>query len=341
MSSPVLQNPAEITVPVAEIENFGHALLDLSVEDFNKAGFDLGDVVTVSAGSFRKDMPFLNGYYVDNGEYMVRAFPSDTNIAVCLNYGRFNEVAGIAEGDPVTIRLREKAGALALQQACSLISSNDRADYASDEEFANFRAIVPGRLYRSSSPLQNPLTDSLIRKAGIRAVMNLVDSEETVRKTLAAGKVDCPYYQELLRGGNVILLCMPINFASVEFGRGIVKGFSFLLEKKGPYLIHCLKGKDRAAFASMLAEMLLGMGRDEILTDYMLSYTNYYKVKPGSEKYNMIMEREALAMMHAIAGLKKGASLGGINWQAAAAQYLIAHGMGKSAVAAFKAYLAE
>ena len=343
MKSPVLRNPAEIsvTVPVAEIENFGHALLDISVEDFKNAGFAPGDLVTVTAGSFQKTMPFLDGYYVNSGEYMLRAFPSDTNIAVCVNYGRFSEAAGIAVGDPVTVCLREKAGALVLQETSCLVASDSRADYASDEEFANFRAIVPGRLYRSASPLQNPAADGLIRKAGIRSVMNLADTEEALRKALTGDKAGFPYYRELIRSGHVILLCMPINFASGEFGRGIVQGFSFLLEKEGPYLLHCLKGKDRAAFASMLPEMLIGWNKDDILADYMLSYTNYYRVQPGSEKYSLIMEREPSVMMRVIAGLDKDASLDGVDWQAAAARYLTAHGMSRSGVEALKKYLME
>lgn len=42
--------------------------------------------------------PQLNGYYVDRGEYMVRAFPGHTNIAVCINYEKFAETAGIGGG---------------------------------------------------------------------------------------------------------------------------------------------------------------------------------------------------------------------------------------------------
>ena len=182
------QNPSEIVVTarIAEIEHFGHALLDLTVGEFLNAGFSLGDLVTVSAGSFQADMPFLNGYYVESGEYMVRAFPGDTHIAVCLNYGRFDEAAEIAPGDSVTIRMREKAGALALQESSGLVASRSRADYASDEEFANFRAIVPGRLYRSASPLQNPAADSLIRAEGDGGKLTLSWEKDSHRAELRA-----------------------------------------------------------------------------------------------------------------------------------------------------------
>ena len=75
----------EVRGKVAEIEKHGHARLNITIEDFNNAGFVLGDVVTVTAGNYTGDMPYLNGYYVERGEPMVRAYPGYTNIAVCIN----------------------------------------------------------------------------------------------------------------------------------------------------------------------------------------------------------------------------------------------------------------
>lgn len=52
---------AVVSGAVAEIEKYGHARLDITIEDFERAGFALGDIVTVSAGSYTGDMPYLNG----------------------------------------------------------------------------------------------------------------------------------------------------------------------------------------------------------------------------------------------------------------------------------------
>ncbi len=89
-----------VTGHVAEIEKYGHARLDITIADFNGAGFALGDIVTVTAGDFTGDMPYLNGYYVDRGEPMVRAYPGHTNIALCVNYGKFAEAAGVGNQQP-------------------------------------------------------------------------------------------------------------------------------------------------------------------------------------------------------------------------------------------------
>ena len=79
------ENAPSVTGKVTEIEKYGHAVLDVTIEAFNGAGFALGDIVTVTAGTFTGDIPYFDGYYVNKGEYMVRAYPGHTCIAVCIN----------------------------------------------------------------------------------------------------------------------------------------------------------------------------------------------------------------------------------------------------------------
>ena len=326
------------------MKNTGHAVLDITVGDFEKSGFALGDIFTVKAGTYEGDMPCFNGYYVDPGEYMIRVSPGKTNVAVCINYGEFAKTASIGIGDPVTLTLKKKAGALAIQEINNLVYTNDRVDYASDEIFANFRAIVPGKLYRSASPIDNKnnraaTADLLIREVGIKTVMNLASSEEELAVYLAADDFSSPYYKKLYEEKKVILLGMPVNFESDGFADGIVKGLSFLAEHETPFLVHCTEGKDRAGFASMMLEMLAGFSADEIIADYMLSYTNYYRVEEGTEKYDMIAEKNIKEMMLTVAGLKKGTDLRNIDWKTAGERYLTAHGMSVDAIAMLEAKL--
>ena len=346
---PVQAEAPSVTGKVTEIEKYGHALLDITIEDFTAAGFELGDIVTVTAGSYTGDIPYFNGYYVDRGEYMVRAYPGHTCIAVCINYGKFAETAGIGEGDPVTLTLKEKAGALLVQEINNLVYTKDRADYATDEIFANFRPVVmgeigEGRLYRSASPIDNKnnraaFANALAEGAGVRAVMNMANTEEEIAAFAAAEDFNSAYYKGLYDGGKVIVLAMPVNYTSEEFAQGIVKGLSFLAENEGPCLVHCTEGKDRAGFASMLLEALMGAGEDEIVADYMLSYVNYYGVEPGTEKYDMIAEKNVKEMLRFVAGLEKDADLAGADLRQAAENYLLANGMTAEAVAALKANL--
>ena len=117
----------------------------------------LGDVVTVTAENYNDDVPYLNGYYVEKGEGLLRAYPNEEHIAVCINYGNFAEETDAEIGDTVVITLKEDDGALALQEVNNLVYSNSRSDYPLDRVFANFRPVVmgsipEGRLYRSASP---------------------------------------------------------------------------------------------------------------------------------------------------------------------------------------------
>ncbi|MBQ6805017.1 MAG: tyrosine-protein phosphatase [Clostridia bacterium] len=337
-----------VTGKVTQIEKYGHALLDVSIADFLAAGFTLGDVVTVDAGTYHDDMPFFDGYYVDKGAYMVRAYPGHEFIAVCINYGKFAETAGIGIGDSVTITLKEKAGALDVQIMNSLVYTNERADYASDEIFANFRMVKvgqigEGKLYRTASPINNEnnraaIANALVEAAGVKAVMNMGDTAEEIEAYAAAQDFNSAYYKALYDGGNVIALGMPINYSSDEFAAGVVAGLSFLAEKEAPYLVHCTEGKDRAGFTSMLLAALMGATKDEIVADYMTSYVNYYGIDPVADaaKYDMIAEKNVVDMLRTVCALEKDASFEGVDVAACAEKYLADHGMAQDAIEALK-----
>ena len=342
-----------VTGMVTEIEKYGHAVLDVKITDFEALGFTLGDVVTVTAGDYTADMPYLDGYYVDSGEAMLRAYPGKDYLAVCINYGKFNEVAKVEVGSEITITMKEKGGAAALQATYSLKYTNDRADYATDEIFANFRPVVmgniaEGRLYRSASPVNDEnsraaTADKLIEAAGVKAVMNLADTDEEMAEYIAAEGFASPYYKSLVDAQAVIALGMPVNYASEEFGEGIVKGLTFLAQHDGPYLVHCTEGKDRAGFTSALLEALMGAKLEDIVADYMTSYVNYYHIDPvaDKDKYDLIAEGNVMEMLRAVAGLEKGADLSKTDLAKAAESYLTAHGMKAEDLAALKANLSK
>ncbi|WP_309621574.1 tyrosine-protein phosphatase [Novosphingobium sp.] len=47
--------------------------------------------------------------------------------------------------------------------------------------------------------------------------------------------------------------------------------FEVLLRSEGPSLVHCVAGKDRTGFAVALVQHALGVSRDDIVADYMLT----------------------------------------------------------------------
>ena len=231
----------------------------------------------------------------------------------------------------------------------SLVYTNDRADYESDEVFANFREVTTtgigaGKLYRSASPVDNTFNraataNALAEAAGIKTVMNLANNEEELAAYAAEEGFASDYYMSLYNNGNVILLASPINFTSDEFAQNIVKGLTFLAQHETPYLVHCTEGKDRAGFTSMILEALAGASEDEIIQDYMQSYVNYYHIDPekDGEKYDMIAVKNIVEMLKTVTGLSTEEIVSeDIDLAAAAETYLTSHGMAAEDVAALR-----
>ncbi|WP_390451454.1 S-layer homology domain-containing protein [Pseudoflavonifractor gallinarum] len=345
--------PEPMSGAVREIEKYGHAVLDISIADFEKAGFALGDTVDVvfDNGYTLSGIPYFNGYYVDKGEAMLRAYPGDTYLAVCINYGKLNETAGVQVGSTATISLAQKGAERDTQELNSLVYTDERSDYSSDAVFANFRAvtvgdIAEGALYRSASPVNNEhgrasYADALIQKAGVKTVLNLADHKEDIDGYLAAEDFASPYYKILYEAGSVIPLGMPVDYSSESFGADLTAGLAKLSQQPGPYLVHCTEGKDRAGFTSALLECLMGASLDEVVADYMVSYENYYGVTQAGqpEKYQLIVKNNILDMLRTIAGVEKDADLSGVDLQAAAEDYLTGFGMTAEQLTALKTNL--
>ena len=333
----------EVTGTIIEIEKYGNAVLDISIEDFEAEGYTLGDVVTVTAENYNDDVPYLNGYYVEKGEGLLRAYPNEEHIAVCINYGNFAEETDAEIGDTVVITLKEDDGALALQEVNNLVYTNDRSDYPLDRVFANFRPVVmgsipEGRLFRSASPADNRFgraayANELAELTRVNAVMNLADTDADLQSCFAAEDFSSDYYRRLYEDGRVIPLALPISFETEDFAQGIVRGLTFLAEQEPPYLVHCTEGKDRCGFASMVLEALMGAAPDEIIADYMVSYENYYGLEPGTEKYDMVISKNIMLMLPIIAGTD---DLESVDLAAATEAYLLKHGMDPDSLAALK-----
>lgn len=335
-----------VTGTITEVEKYGHVVTDILIEDFYKLGFKLGDMATaIFDNGFVLEAPFLDNYLVDSGAPLVRAYPGKTNIAVCINYGKINQIAELKVGDKVTIMLTEPEGYLVQYEIRKLERTNNREDYSSDEVFANFRNIQVGNiakgvLYRSSSPINNEIgrasyADKLIKEVNVNTVVNLADSAENINDYMKAEDFNSPYYAELFKNNHVLSLNMSLAYNSDEFKAGIVKGLVFMSENKGPYLFHCTEGKDRTGFFAALLESLMGASKDEIVKDYMQSYINYYNVKEGTDQYNLISQ-DVLNMLKTITG---ASDLDNADLAAGAEKYLLSGGMTADQINALKTNL--
>lgn len=173
-----------------------------------------------------------------------------------------------------------------------LQKSNRRSNYSGDAVFANFREIRGGTIpaaavYRSCHPAaadaRAPYAARLAEQARIAAVINLSDT----REELEAKAAFIPWYQKFITKNSIIPLGMGLDYTDPEFKAGLRAGLQFMLNHRGPYLIHCNDGTDRTGFVAALLEALAGAGADEIAGDYMRSYVNYYHLSQEEERYRI------------------------------------------------------
>ena len=338
---------------------YGNLYCDCTAEAFFEMGYTWGDIVTVSFLEEELELPVVPTYsYVDTGVPAIIVGKNDAGepdgyLSFAINMGNFTDTYGIAakqtdeEGNwwweakegvtfpmEITFKMAEAGGYMAEYLLRDLKRTNAREDYSDlgDEEFANFRVIDTtgvgeNILFRSSSPInpeigRNAYADAAIKAAGVKTIVNLADSAETAAAY--------PGFAESYYGAqNVIYLSLGVDFQAADFQTGLAKGLRFLAANEGPYLIHCTEGKDRAGFTSALLECLMGASCEEVVADYMETYYNYYRVKPGTEKYTAVAESNIIKSLEQAFGVE---DLSAADLRAEAAEYLEAIGLTKDEV---------
>ena len=220
------------------------------------------------------------------------------------------------------------------------LSQEDPADIA----FANFRGVTVGNLkdgmlYRSASPVNNTykrasVVDRMAQKVGIQYIVNLSDNIDEVTEHINKDDYDSPYYLSLHNAGKEVLLDIEVDFRERNFGEKLVKGLVAMTENEGPYLVHCVEGKDRTGFVMMILEALTGASYKEMVDDYMLTYDNYSGINQESnvEKYEKIKKENIDAMLHYIIGDKKADLTEISDYSGYAKDYLKSMGMSEESI---------
>lgn len=323
-----------LTGEIVSYNEFGAAMLDFTSEDMTKAGFTLGDVISVTVGNKTIVMPYYDGFYTRNGEYLCVAYP--TYPSVCFtanNVGLPEDLTGL-EGQQVVIKMVEKAGAIDVQEALSMTYTNKRSDYPSDEVFANARAVIAGnivygRLHRTSSPFCNDINrasyvSEYLQGHQVQTVLNLADTEEMIES------YDMPSYSSWLwENGNVILCPLKADPTATAYNTQLIAALKELPSHPAPYVVHCMEGKDRTGYVCALLEGLCGATYQEMVDDYLVTYANYYKVTPEKDPKvcdALISLRLNMCLMY-YAGVDDESQLPNVDYAKAFSSYLLAHGM--------------
>lgn len=303
-----IQKPKPVTtgeIGVVKDEEFNNIYIELTIAEFLDKGFAFGDSVNVAFdnGEVIEDIPFFSGYYVPMGELLACGYPGYPHVVIARNFGASTwEEYHMTDYSRVTVTLNEKGKYLDTEELFSLKYSDDRNDYDSDIEFANFREIIGGKMerakfYRSASPIDNvhkraAYANKLAKDAKIKFFINLSDKPKNYEEHVKAKDFDSAYYDSIYRKGDVLILGMNANYRSDDFAKIISNALLEMTKHDGPVLVHCVEGKDRTGFVCALMLALSDATADEIIDDYMITYENYYGVtkEEKPEKYEAILD---------------------------------------------------
>ncbi len=321
---PVEEVSVKTGVSESMINEFGNILTELKTQELYDAGFELGDILTIRFLDEEIDAPFVTTYSdVTSLSTGIFALDDYDTITLAINMGDFATYYGIAEkqvdgdntawkinsasGEPVEMvfTLKEKGGYLDDYMIMQLKYSNVREDYPqlSDEEFANFRNIATtgmGKnvLFRSSTTVDDfynraKYADKAARDHHIAFVLDLTDDEVNL--------VKIPGYEETYFS-TIDHLAKNINLdvTSEDNKKDTAEFLRTLANHKGPYLVHCLQGKDRTGYFCALVELLMGASYEEIVDDYMLTYYNWFGVTKEDESYQVIADNNIVNTLQTV-----------------------------------------
>ncbi|MCL2187007.1 MAG: tyrosine-protein phosphatase [Treponema sp.] len=188
----------------------------------------------------------------------------------------------------------------------------------------NFNKIISvnikdGILFRSGSPLkggdEKKIKAELAVKAGINCVINLDDDSSVIN----ALSKDVLWYKKLVDEGNVICLHMTYTIPGIKTNeRKLKTALQFMINHKGPYLVHCFAGVDRTGFVSAFLQALMGASLGEICRGYLSAFNFDNSILSRIEKHGKMKNflKQLTIMSH-------GENITKINLQTAAEQYLL------------------
>lgn len=303
-----------ITTTVKEVNVYGNLDLNISFEDLSNNGYEAGDLVNVQiSGLEPMTIPIANAYLSAGYWGITLCISFDTPVpTLAVGNGSFADKIGGKEGDTVIISMSKKEGYKQEEEDMNLVMSTSRSDYQSDEMFANFRMVKVGKmkgqfLYRSSTPYnseENPYrylyTDSLAKAAGIKNVLDLAESSDAIDKMIASNQDVGPYCYDLYLKDNLFAKKMGVDIYLEKNAKVFADHIRYIIDNDPPFLINCLRGKDRTGLFCLLTGLLADATLEEIESDYVSSFVNFYFIEKNSARYNEVKKKVFYRILYII-----------------------------------------
>jgi hypothetical protein len=358
LSSCSTSEPSTVTtgkIDVIQDTQFGAVYTDLSISEFNSLGFEFGDGIDVlfDNGYSLDNIPYYNGYYGRAGKIIACGYPGYEHVALSISQGgSLWDKSGVNENSTMVITMHQKGEFSTVQNALGMEYSTKRTDYDTDAQFANFYAISGGKLkentfYRSASPCDNTYSrasyaSNCAQKVGIQYIVNLANDEDKLKELMEEPDFS-EYYASLYNQGHVLAMHLSADYFSESFAQSISNALLTMSDQQGPYLLHCLEGKDRTGFVSALILALTGADTEEIIQDYMTTYDNYYGIteEKDNDKYNAVISVKMNDFLYEFSGIDDGSDLTNANYIEGAKNYLRTGGMNEEQIAKIQSFLIQ
>ena len=157
-------------------------------------------------------------------------------------------------------------------------------------------------------------------------MLNLADTEE---KMLTYDMP--PYSRTLWEEGDVIICPLKADPTADDFNNRLIAALKELLSRPAPYAVHCMEGKDRTGYVCALLEGLCGATYEEMVTDYLITYSNYFHITPAKDPdicNALVSLRLNMCLMY-YAGVSDEAQLPNVDYAKAFSDFLLSHGMSR------------
>ena len=256
-----------------------------------------------------------------------------------------NSIEPQIEEDPTTSQLSQESK-MAMAKALSM--TENRADYDSDQIFANFRAckggnLKPNYIFRGASPyLDNARTlvvNKFLEKHKIKCVISLSEDKASIDKYINAENIRDTYFAQNYKDGNIkdtALNYSGIDLNNTEHVKRLIQSYYDILNSDGNVYVHCAIGRDRTGVYCAMIEALAGASHDEIIDDYMESWKNYSFVSQEEtpEIYNSVKQNME-SILKILDNKKSDKNNRQTNYQDGAIQILKSAGMPEEDIESF------
>lgn len=248
--------------------------------DFNVANFNLGDALLMKIGKKTIEIPFYSGPYCKmNDPILIR---KKDKIFLSIRHGCAIKEYNLHVGQRVSFFLLSSKKYWEKENAYSFKEITDKSTYETDEEFANFRPILPNSVhfYRSSSPVDNAYNRAssaifCVEKYKVSTIIDIADSQKELDNLI---NVLDDEMKSAICARKIFAIGDDSGLYSQKFSESVAIAMRLIISVKTPCLIHCRAGKRRSGFTCAIIQALYGMSADQIMEDYMLSYKNNNKI---------------------------------------------------------------